>query len=164
MFGHFKVAQSLVLHLEPCTFLPSAIPCTAYLSTWAPIDPAPCTTLLIQLPAKIMSTALISADTTTLQLKDHLTYPESGVLSKVIWKDEVCQYSLFCLAANTEISEHTSTRNATVQVVEGTGSLSLNGETIALAPGVFIFMAANAPHALVAAANLAFVLTLSSAS
>ena len=111
-----------------------------------------------------MSTALISADTTTLQLKDHLTYPESGVLSKVIWKDEVCQYSLFCLAANTEISEHTSTRNATVQVVEGTGSLTLNGETIALAPGVFIFMAANAPHALTAAANLAFVLTLSSAS
>ena len=111
-----------------------------------------------------MSTALIAAETTTLQLKDHLTYPESGVLSKVIWKDEVCQYSLFCLAANTEISEHTSTRNATVQVVEGTGSLTLNDETIALAPGVFIFMAANAPHALKAASNLAFVLTLSSVS
>ncbi|MEM6432757.1 MAG: cupin domain-containing protein [Cyanobacteria bacterium P01_D01_bin.115] len=109
-------------------------------------------------------TTLISPETAYIQLKDHLTYPESGVLSKVIWKNEVCQYSLFCLAANTEISEHTSTRNATVQVVEGTGSLTLNDETMALAPGIFIFMAANAPHALAAASNLAFVLTLSSAS
>ena len=109
-------------------------------------------------------TTLISPDTAFIQLKDHLAYPKSGVLSQVIWKNELCQYSLFCLAADTEISEHTSTRNATVQVVEGTGSLTLNGETIALAPGVFIFMAANAPHALAAASNLAFVLTLSSAS
>ncbi len=111
-----------------------------------------------------MSIALISPETTFLQLKDHLVYPEAGVLSKVIWKSEVCQYSLFCLVANTEISEHTSTRHATVQVIEGTGSLTLNSEQIPLTPGVFIFMEANAPHSLVATSNLAFVLTLSSVS
>ncbi|MEO1069764.1 MAG: cupin domain-containing protein [Cyanobacteria bacterium J06638_6] len=108
-----------------------------------------------------MLTTLIAPETHTIQLKDHIDYPESGILSKVIWKNELCQYSLFCLAAHTEISEHTSTRNATVQVLEGTGTLTLNGETTALAPGVFIFMAANAPHALEAASNLAFILTLS---
>ncbi|NJL88464.1 MAG: cupin domain-containing protein [Coleofasciculaceae cyanobacterium SM2_1_6] len=111
-----------------------------------------------------MTTSLISTKEPFLQLKDHLTYPESGVLSKVIWKSEFCQYSLFCLAANTEISEHTSTRHATVQVLEGIGLLTLNGEEIALKPGVLIFMEANAPHALAATSNLAFVLTLSSAS
>ena len=109
-----------------------------------------------------MSTTLISPNTASLQLKDHIEYPESGVLSKVIWKSERCQYSLFCLAENTEISEHTSTRHATVQVIEGTGSLTLNGEQISLSPGVFIFMEANAPHALEADTNLAFLLTLSS--
>lgn len=108
-----------------------------------------------------MSTNLISADTTFVQLRDHLEYPESGILSKVLWKNALCQYSLFCLAANTEISEHTSTRNATIQVLEGTGTLTLNSETISLAPGMFIFMVANAPHALEAASNLAFMLTLS---
>ena len=108
-----------------------------------------------------MTTALIAPETPSIQLREHLRYPESGVLSKVIWKNEICQYSLFCLAANTEISEHTSTRNATVQVLVGTGTLTLNGETIALVPGVFIFMAANAPHALAATSDLAFVLTLS---
>lgn len=111
-----------------------------------------------------MSTALISPTIAVIQLKEHIEYPDSGVLSKVIWKSELCQYSLFCLAANTEISEHTSTRHATVQVIEGTGRLTLKGEAIALAPGVFIFMEANAPHALEAETNLAFVLTLSSAN
>ncbi len=33
-----------------------------------------------------------------------------------------------------------------------------------LEPGVFVFMPANAPHALEATSNLAFILTLSSAS
>jgi quercetin dioxygenase-like cupin family protein len=111
-----------------------------------------------------MSTALISPPTTSLHLNDHITYPESGILSKVIYKDEVCQYSLFCLAQNTEISEHTSTRNAMVQVIDGTGTLTLEGKVISLEPGVFIFMKANAPHALEAASNLAFVLTLSTAA
>lgn len=108
-----------------------------------------------------MATSLISSTTAFIQLKSHVDYPESGVLSRVIWKNDICQYSLFCLAANTEISEHTSTRNATVQVVEGNGVLILNGEIIPLEPGQFIFMAANAPHALSATSNLAFILTLS---
>ncbi|MEM7580190.1 MAG: cupin domain-containing protein [Cyanobacteria bacterium P01_A01_bin.80] len=46
-------------------------------------------------------------------------------------------------------------------VVEGAGNLNLEGKDIPLTPGVFIFMAANAPHALQAKENMAFVLTLS---
>jgi quercetin dioxygenase-like cupin family protein len=107
-----------------------------------------------------MST-LITPPTTILQLHDHLAFPDSGVLSKVLWKDATCQYTLFCLAAGTEISEHTSTRNATVNVISGSGTLTLAGQSIALEPGVFVLMAANAPHALEATTNLAFLLTLS---
>ena len=112
-------------------------------------------------PNQLMTSLLISPQAPFLQLKDHIDYPEAGILSKVLWKNELCQYSLFCLAVNTEISEHTSTRNATVQVLEGTGVLTLDGEKIPLAAGMFIFMAANAPHALEAHSNLAFILTLS---
>jgi quercetin dioxygenase-like cupin family protein len=65
------------------------------------------------------------------------------------------------LAAGTDISEHTSTRNATVNVIAGTGTLTLEGKDIPLTPGVFVFMKANAPHALNAEDNLAFLLTLS---
>ena len=97
----------------------------------------------------------------TATLQDLIEYPTSGILSKVLLKDKNSQYSLFCLAAGTEIDEHTSTRNAVVTVVEGTGNLTLEGKDIALAPGVFVFMAANAPHAVRAKENLAFILALS---
>lgn len=97
----------------------------------------------------------------SLNLKDKIQYAAEGVLSSVIWKDNICQYTLFCLAEGTDISEHTSSRNATVQVLEGKGILTLNGEEIQLEAGVFIVMAANAPHALKAESNLAFLLTLS---
>lgn len=106
-----------------------------------------------------MTATLLSTQATDLNLHDHLHYPEAGVLSKTLLKQEGCQYTLFCLAAKTEISEHTSTRNATVQVLAGQGILTLEGEEIVLEPGVFIFMAANAPHALQASENLAFLLT-----
>lgn len=108
-----------------------------------------------------MTTTLLSADTLTLHLRDHVLYPEAGVLSTVLFKDTHCQFTLFCLAAGTEISEHTSTRNALVQVIEGRGTLTLNGSDISLEPGRLIFMPAHAPHALSASENLSFLLTLS---
>jgi nitric oxide dioxygenase len=97
----------------------------------------------------------------TANLQDLIEYPTSGILSKVLFKDKNIQYSLFCLAAGTDIDEHTSTRNAVITVVEGTGNLNLEGKNIALAPGIFVIMPANAPHAVEAKENLAFVLTLS---
>jgi quercetin dioxygenase-like cupin family protein len=95
------------------------------------------------------------------QLKEQIEYPNGGVLSKVLLKDNNCQYTLFCLAGGTDISEHTATRNATVNVIEGKGILTLEGEDITLEPGVFVFMPAHAPHALKTEENLAFLLTLS---
>jgi len=97
----------------------------------------------------------------TVFLPEIIQYPEKGILSKVLFKDENCQYSLFCLAKGTAIEEHTSTRNALVSVIEGEGIFTLNGEKIALKTGVLILIPANAPHALEAQENLAFILTLS---
>lgn len=111
-----------------------------------------------------MTKTLISPESLTLRLPDQLEYPASGVLSKILAKDSCCQYTLFCLAADTEISEHTATRNATVNVIAGKGILTLEGKEICLEPGVFIWMPAHAPHALQAETNLAFLLTLSEAS
>ena len=97
----------------------------------------------------------------TATLQDLIEYPTSGILSQVLLKDNNSQYSLFCLAAGKEIKEHTSTRNAFITIVEGTGNLNLAGKDIALAPGVFVFMPANTPHAVQAQENMAFVVALS---
>ncbi|HIK14433.1 MAG TPA: cupin domain-containing protein [Leptolyngbyaceae cyanobacterium M33_DOE_097] len=108
----------------------------------------------------MMATSTTSESLIT-QLKDKIEYAETGVFSKVLLKAPHCQYTLFCLAAQTDIAEHTSTRNAVVSIIEGQGTLTLAGQDIALEAGVFVFMPANAPHALKAETNLAFLLTLS---
>jgi quercetin dioxygenase-like cupin family protein len=111
--------------------------------------------------SKIMTATLLPLQSSAIQLRETIEYPAAGVLSKILVKDNNCQYSLFCLAAGTEISEHSSARNATVNVVEGKGILTLEGKDIVLETGVFVFMPAHAAHALKAEENLAFILTLS---
>lgn len=108
-----------------------------------------------------MTTTVLPFASSSIQLRDKIEYPEAGILSKVLIKDTHCQYTLFCLTKGTEISEHTSPKNATINVLEGQGILTLEGKDIILEPGIFVFMPANAPHALQAQENLAFLLTLS---
>jgi quercetin dioxygenase-like cupin family protein len=108
-----------------------------------------------------MTTTTTAGSSFFFSLRERIEYPAGGVLSKVILKDNNCQYTLFCLTAGTNISEHTSTRNAVINVIDGQGILTLEGEDIQLEPGIFVFMRANAPHALKAEQNLAFILTLS---
>ncbi len=81
-------------------------------------------------------------------LIEQVDYPETGVRNKPLHKDEQTQHSLMCLAAGTTIAEHTSPRNVTLAIVAGQGTLTLEGREIDLQPGVFIWMPANAPHAL----------------
>ncbi len=108
-----------------------------------------------------MTTTLLPLQSSTIQLREAIEYPATGVSSKVLIKDNNCLYNLLCLAAGSEVSEHSSARNATVNVIEGKGILTLEGKDIVLEPGVFVFMPARALHALKAESNLAFVLTFS---
>ncbi|HEY9849991.1 MAG TPA: cupin domain-containing protein [Leptolyngbyaceae cyanobacterium] len=108
-----------------------------------------------------MTTHIASSTSLATQLKNEIQYPDGGVLSKVLVKTSNCQYTLFCLASGTDISEHTSPKNAVITVIDGKGILTLEGRDIELEAGVFVFMPANAPHALKAEENLAFLLTLS---
>jgi quercetin dioxygenase-like cupin family protein len=111
-----------------------------------------------------MTKTLLEMRSSSLRIPEQLEYPNAGILSKVLLQDENCQYTLFCLAAGTEIGEHTSSRNATVQVLAGEGILTLEGKAIDLKPGTFVVMPARAPHALGARENLAFLLVLSAPS
>ncbi len=108
-----------------------------------------------------MSKTVLEMKSSSVNFAAQIEYPEAGILSKVLLKDNNCQYTLFCLAAGTDISEHTAARNATVNVLEGEGILTLEGAEIKLEKGTFVVMPAHAPHALNAKENLAFLLTLS---
>jgi len=108
-----------------------------------------------------MTTIIMPSKATAIRLADTIEYPKTGVRRRILLEDANCQYALMSLAAGTEIAEHTSPRNAVVNVIEGQGILNLEGKEIVLESGVFVFMPAATPHALKATANLAFLLALS---
>lgn len=89
-----------------------------------------------------------------------IEYPKEGILSKVISKTGKNDVTLFCMAKGTEMSEHHASREGFVFVVEGKGKFTLEGEDIAMLPGVFITMKKGAPHSLRAERNTAFLLSL----
>ncbi|HLD73033.1 MAG TPA: cupin domain-containing protein [Candidatus Nanoarchaeia archaeon] len=93
-------------------------------------------------------------------LKAMIEYPKEGISSKVLSKTERKEVTLFSMAAGTEISEHTSTKEGMVYVIEGEGGFTLQGEKIRMEPGRIIFMEKNAPHSLEAEKNLSFLLVL----
>ena len=104
-----------------------------------------------------MTATILPLQSSSIQLRDTIEYPATGVQSKILVKDNNCQHTLLCLAAGSDISEHHSARNATINVVEGKGVLTLEGKDIVLEPGVFVFMPAHAPHALNKTGRMEFV-------
>ncbi|MBU1136080.1 MAG: cupin domain-containing protein [Nanoarchaeota archaeon] len=94
------------------------------------------------------------------EIKDLIEYPSEGILSKEIVKTEKLDVSLFCMAKGTEISEHTSTKQGFVYVLEGNGIFNLKGEEIKMKPGIFIYMGKNSAHSLKAKENTSFMLSL----
>lgn len=94
-------------------------------------------------------------------LEELMEFPKEGIFSTVIAKGDSSNHTLMCLAKDTDISEHRSTREAVVTVLKGKGTFILEGNPIKMKPGVFIFMPKNSPHSLKASEDLAILLSLS---
>jgi len=100
------------------------------------------------------------ANSVVKDLEDLMQFPTEGVFSTVLVKGDISNHTLMCLAKGTDVSEHTSTREASVTVLKGKGIFVLEGKSIEMKPGIFIFMPKNAPHSLRASENLAILLSL----
>ena len=87
-------------------------------------------------------------------------YSKAGILSKELTKNSKQNLTLFCMAANTKMSEHTSTKGGFVFVLEGKGIFNLEGEDIPMAKGTLIYLRKNAKHSLKVEKNTAFLLSL----
>lgn len=94
-------------------------------------------------------------------LEKIMEFPKEGIFSRVLVKTDTSNHTLMCLAKGTDISEHTTSREASVTVLKGTGIFVLFGKKIKMKPGTFIFMPSNAPHSLSADKDLAILLSLS---
>ncbi len=95
-------------------------------------------------------------------VKNLIHYSKEGIISKQIFRSGKLDTTLFCMAKGTEMSEHTSAKEALVYVLEGNGEFILNGRKIKMIPGATIHMQKKAPHSLKAKENTSFVLILTS--
>ena len=108
-----------------------------------------------------MTETIMSSKTAAIHWADVIEYPQTGVKSKLLLEDANCRYMLMLIGMGMHIAEHTNPRNATVNVIEGQGVLTLEGKELVLEAGVFILIPATAHHSIAAETNLAFLLTLS---
>ncbi|MDD5163090.1 MAG: hypothetical protein PHD95_02665 [Candidatus ainarchaeum sp.] len=53
-----------------------------------------------------------------------VSYSNGGIVSKTLFRTKTIDATLFCMAKGTEISEHTSTKEGIVFVIEGKGIFS----------------------------------------
>ncbi len=91
-------------------------------------------------------------------LKELIEYPKSGILSKSLVKGE--NVTLFCMAKDGCMEEHTSTKKGFIYVLEGQGIFTLEDKKIKMEAGKFIFMGKNAVHSLKASKKTSFILIL----
>jgi len=89
-----------------------------------------------------------------------IEYSQGGIVSKEVYKTDKNNVTLMCMSAGSEMSEHTSTREGIIYVLEGDGVFTLEGEEISMKAGTSILMKENAIHSLKAIENTSFILVL----
>ncbi|MBI2112350.1 cupin domain-containing protein [Candidatus Woesearchaeota archaeon] len=97
---------------------------------------------------------------TNYDLQKMISYSDGGIISKVVMASDKLNITLFSMAANTGINEHTSTKAGTVYIIEGEGVFLLAHEPIIMKPGILIQMKPHQPHSISAKKDTSFLLTL----
>jgi len=86
--------------------------------------------------------------------------PQDGTLSRVLYKDERVRLVVFAFDAGQELTEHTASVPAVIQVVRGRFDLTLGDEEVTADPGAWIRMPANLPHSVRALEPSVLLLTM----
>ena len=87
-------------------------------------------------------------------------FPQSGILSKTLSENRAGEVDVFMLPKGEKISSHTSSRDAAVLILRGEADFQLGEDCFRVKSGDWFFMEAGLPHAIAAAEDLVFLLTL----
>ncbi len=86
--------------------------------------------------------------------------PADGILSRTLHNDAQVKVVLFGFGVGQELSEHTSSMPAILQVLKGEATLTLGDDTIESRPGTFVHLPAGLRHAIRAQAPAVLLLLL----
>lgn len=93
-------------------------------------------------------------------LKTMTEVADRGIVSKSIVENEHHKVIHFTLAPGQELSEHTASVPAVIQILEGEGIVVLAGVEYEASPGKLYYMPAELKHAVQARGELVFLLTM----
>ena len=96
-----------------------------------------------------------------LSLADETKFADNGIVSRTLLRTGNSRVVLFGFAEGQELTEHTSTQSAVVQILSGECEFSLGGKPHVAKAGDLIYMPPNLPHAVRAATQCSLLLTLS---
>lgn len=86
--------------------------------------------------------------------------PKDGTLSRVLYKDDNVRLVLFAFDTDQELTEHTASMPAIVQIISGRAELVLGEEKTVAVPGTWVHMPAHLQHAVLALEPTILLLTL----
>lgn len=93
-------------------------------------------------------------------LLDEVEIPENGTLSRVMFSGDGLRVVLFAFDEGQELTDHTASVPAVIQVVMGRLALTLGGDTVEIGADSWVHMDAHLPHAVVALEPSVLILTL----
>lgn len=107
---------------------------------------------------------LLSAETPgTLQLAAATQVSAAGIVSRTVLQSPELRVVLFTFAEGQELTTHTSTRRAVIQMLEGHGEFFFDGRWEKLPAGTLLHLPPSQPHAVRASAGpFSMLLTLGS--
>ena len=86
--------------------------------------------------------------------------PAQGILSRTIHNDEQLKAVVFGFDEGQELTEHTASKPAILQVIRGEATLTLGDDTLSAPAGTWVQMDAGLVHAVRAATAAVMRLTL----
>ena len=86
--------------------------------------------------------------------------PEQGTLSRVLHQDDRVRLVLFAFDAGQELTEHTASVPALLQVVSGRFRVGAGGDTFEMGPEAWLRLDAGEPHSLMALEPSRLLLTM----
>src|ERR1041385_4461312 len=101
------------------------------------------------------------AQEAVLSLPTETQFAANGIVSRTLLRTKRSRVVLFGFAEGQELTEHTSTQNAVIQILSGECEFSLAGRPRPLKSGDLLFMPANLRHAVRATRAFSMLLTLS---
>ena len=89
-----------------------------------------------------------------------IEYSSDSIVSKTILDKPVGTITLFAFDAGQRLSEHQAPYDAVVQIVEGVGTITIDGVDNAVPAGQIIIMPGNVPHSVTANEKFKMLITM----